>query len=681
MTGFHQKKAWHIFLLLPVFFFLAACAAKTGGVGLRVTPQSAGEDEAAAATTAGTRKAPPRVGWIQYPAGAVTSGFDGKGAPADTAMNFDRILVPDYIDAMMKGIFKANYYMDDAVRSLNTRITIRMTEDLRRLSLYSLFEYILALHRVQAEKRGGTYFFSMIKGKPPTLSGPLVFGRSLPENVDLDSGGDITVLVPFYNITPESLSRVLEQRLPPGTTVLPLKNENLLVINGNPGHLQYALELIRMLDRPQFKDRAIVMVTPTYWEINGFQRKVIELLEAEGTITSLALTRKALVFIPLERLNSLMVIAADSLWAERVLYWLEKLDVPEAAGEARNVYAYKLKNVEVASVVDVLRSMTSLMGKAGAGAQEKEKVTLKVGGEAEIVPIRETNTVVLVTTPVMYRKYREILDKIDVPRSQVFVEVIIGEVTLRDSREIGVEFWFDKYLENKGFGTKGGLGVGSDGVRGTITGRLSGTEFEILLNGLLTNKRIDIISTPKLTVAENAEAEISVGNNVPVISSESGLMSSQAESTTTNYYPYRSIQYLDTGIILKVKASVLTDRKIALELNQEVSEASENTLTDIASPEILKRSIKTTMIVREGETAFIGGLIQRKQTRGGTGIPFLSRIPLLGNLFKKSNREHQRSELVMFITARTLRRRMDMQEIVEGVRKVFSNDLPLEIVQ
>ena len=680
MTGSHQKKPWFAFLLPPILFFLAACAAKTGGPGLRVSPGSEAADEAAVETTAGTRKQKPRIGWIQHPAGTITSGLEREKDPADTAMNFDRIPVPDYIDAMMKGVFKANYYMDDSVRSLNTRITIRMTEDLRRLSLYSLFRHILALHQVHVEKRGGTYFFSMIKGKPPALQGPLVFGRNLPDSVDLDSGGDITILVPFYNISPESLSRVLEQRLPPGTTVLPLKSENLLVINGNPGHLQYALELVRILDRPQFKNRAIVMVTPTYWDANGFRRKVIELLEAEGTITPLALERKALVFIPLERLNSLMVIAADSLWAERVLYWLEQLDVPEAAGESRNVYAYKLKNVEVASVVDVLRSMTTLTERAGAGSDEKNKNTLKVGGEAEIIPIRETNTVVLVTTPVLYRQYREILDKIDVPRSQVFVEVIIGEVTLRDSREIGVEFWFDKYLENKGFGTRGGLGIGADGARGTITGRLSGTEFEILLNGLLTNKRIDIISTPKLTVAENAEAEISVGNNVPVISSESGLMSNQTDATTS-YFPYRSIQYLDTGIILKVKASVLTDRKIALELDQEVSEASENTLTDIASPEILKRSIKTTMIVREGETAFIGGLIQRKQTRAGTGIPFLSRIPLLGNLFKKSNRENQRSELVMFITARTLRRRVDMQEIVEGVRKVFSNDLPLERVE
>ena len=448
------------------------------------------------------------------------------------------------------------------------------------------------------------------------------------------------------------------------------------------------------------------MVSPKFWNIYDFGEKLKQLLEADGIDLKQVEEARSLLLIPLEKLNSLLVISSVNEWAERVLYWLKTLDVPEAAGESRNVYAYKLKNVEVDSVFQVLKEFAkeglgpnrkSAPASLASSKTTKTKPTAeKIDESISVIPVKETNTLVIVASPVEYREIRDIIQKIDVPRNQVFVEVIIGEISLDSETQLGLEFWIDKYLYRTSFGTKGGLGVfngyNSDGSNAIpsgsnafLRGTLPGTDFEILLNALVTDSKIDIISTPKLTVAENAEAEITVGADVPVISSESGGYNQLGQSSsgdqttgTQNYFPYRSVQYISTGIILKVKAAILSDNKIGLEISQEISEAQENKLTDISSPEILKRTIKTTMIVKEGEIAFIGGLIQEKKTDSKSGIPVLSKIPLLGSLFRKSSRRSRKTELVVFINSKTIRKSSEMKEIVDGVKKNIAEYIYME---
>jgi general secretion pathway protein D len=425
-------------------------------------------------------------------------------------------------------------------------------------------------------------------------------------------------------------------------------------------------------------------------------------------------------------------------WVDRVLYWLEKLDIPEAAGEAKKVFIYKLKNVDVEAAAEVLwsyqygtgaqmpttgASTSGITGRSikktpsrdardegptrqttgrttgrttGLTPGQRFRQTLKqaVSGEefqeeASVIPVLETNSLVIVATPVEYKKYLDIIKRIDVPRSQVFVEVVIGEVSLDKGSQLGLEFWINRYLYRTSFGTKGGLGVykGTDdqgnillpsGSNFFVNGTLPGTQFEILINALVENSKINIISTPKITVLENEEAEISVGSDVPVIASESAVYGGGGEGQSGGLYPFRSVQYISTGIILKVKPAILTDDKISLEIQQEISEALENKKSDISSPEILKRTIKTTMIVKEGEIAFIGGLFQKKLSTTASGIPVVSRIPLLGSLFKNTKKQIKKTELVVFINSKTIRKQNDMKDIVEGIKKMYSDEIYME---
>ena len=662
--------------------------------------------------------------WVQQPIEGESVVSSAGAKQAQYLMNFDDIAVPDFIETMMTGVFKQNYLITDSARAATRRITVKMTEDLKADRAFALFTQILRMVDITVEKKENIYVFDAAeKGRIATMRGALIYGRRIPDNLNLTGGEEVTMLVPFYNIDPGILKAVLEKMMPPQAVVIPVPELNLLVINGNYEDIKYTLSFIDLLDRSQFKEKAILMATPEYWDIDAFETKVMELLAAEGINPAITEKSGGILFIPIQKLNSLIVISSVSEWIQRVLYWLEKLDIPEAAGEAKKVFAYKLKNVQVDAVYEILQSysrgtspdlsrLSRTRSSQGRGSGVKgDNTTGKTdnpspGGQnvnvrdlpgAEgnrkpgvgsdslteepviIIPVLETNSVVIIATPVEFKKYRDIIQRIDVPRQQVFVEVIIGEVSLDRSTQLGIEFWINRYIRNTQFGTKGGLGVykGQDEAGNILAplgsnlfagGVLEKGQYELLMNALVQNSQINIISTPKLTVVENEQAEISVGSDVPVIASETAISTGQVG----NLYPIRSVQYINTGIILKVKAAILTDNKISLEISQEVSEALENKTSDISSPEILKRTIKTTLIVNEGEIAFIGGLFQKKLSTGGSGIPVLSRIPLLGSLFKNEKKQIKKTELVVFINSKTIRKNNDMKEIVEAVKKLYS---------
>ena len=704
-----------------ILLMTAACAARKQP--LNVIKSGPVETKKATEKKTAEKKKKGKYVWVQQPIeqGSVVSSGIKKGTPY--LMNFENITIPDFIDAMMSGVFKQNYLMTDAVKAVGGRFTIKMTEDLKVENAFQLFKQILAMYNISVEKKQNTYVFDQVKTAVVTLKGPVIYGRRVPERFPINDDDEVVFMVPFYNITPEALKAIIQAQLPGQAMVFPVNQLNLLVINGSYEDIKYILAFIDLLDRAQFKDKTILMVTPEYWDIDDFELKVKDLLAAEGVSLDAMEKTRTIMFIPIEKLNSLIVISSVKEWVERVLYWLKKLDIPEAAGESKKVYAYKLRNVDVEAVAEVLQAYRSgtIGGGYGSSLSRKQgttgsrttkdktgKTTRTTGrttqsissriaqrtsgygveegmDEVAIVPVFETNSIVIVATPVEYKKYLDIIKRIDVPRNQVFVEVIIGEVTLDKATQLGLEFWMNRYLYQNSFGTKGGLGVyqgqddeGNDlvtpGTNFFLNGTLPGSQFEVLINALVENSKINIISTPKITVLENEEAEISVGSDVPVISTESGISSGQTAGGT-GYYPFRSVQYINTGIILKVKAAILSGNKISLEVEQEISEALENKKSDISSPEILKRTIKTTMLVNEGEIAFIGGLFQNKLTTAGSGIPVLSRIPLLGNLFKNSTRQVRKNELVVFINSKTLRKSNDMREIVDGVKKMFSDQI------
>ena len=457
-----------------------------------------------------------KIQWVQksLKKGLLVSSPEEK-ATVPYLWDFDNIDVVRFIDVTMTEVFKLNYLITDSIKAIKKKFSIKMTQDLPREKAFILFQKILNLYNIGIRKAENVYVFEQIKAAKIELRGPFIYGREIPQQIKIGNFDEVTFLIPFFNIPSNKLSGLISNYLSPPSTLVSIDDLNILVVNGKLGEIRQVLSLVNLLDRLQFKEKSIVMITPKYWGIIDFANKLEELLSAEGIAVKSDPKSKGIVLIPIENLNSLLIISPFNPWAERVIYWLNHLDIPEAAGEAKKVFTYKLRNIEVDSIDEVLKTYieenrtstptsTPVPSKSASKSKSKKSITKSSTDNSSIIPVKETNSVVIIATPVEYQHFMEIIKKVDIPRNQVFVEVIVGEISLDKSSEFGLEFWMNQYLYQTEFGTKGGLGVykGTDdsgstiipsGSNAFIKGVLPGTQYEILLNALISDSLINII--------------------------------------------------------------------------------------------------------------------------------------------------------------------------------------------
>ncbi|MBL4591756.1 MAG: type II and III secretion system protein [Phycisphaerales bacterium] len=202
-----------------------------------------------------------------------------------------------------------------------------------------------------------------------------------------------------------------------------------------------------------------------------------------------------------------------------------------------------------------------------------------------------------------------------------------------------------------------GLGLGGSGL---TVGILSGN-VDASINAFASNRRVKILSTPILVARSGGAAEIQVGTDVPIITSQRAA-SNQSGSSSTDIL--QSIEYRSTGVILRIEPIVFSDDRIDLTISQEVSSTIDVQNSSISSPTISNRSINTQLSLEDGETAVLGGLIQESRIHDVKGIPILKDIPGIGHLFSNDNISVDRTELVVLITAYVLRGQADKDQFV-----------------
>lgn len=276
-------------------------------------------------------------------------------------------------------------------------------------------------------------------------------------------------------------------------------------------------------------------------------------------------------------------------------------------------------------------------------------------GDVTVVPDEESNALVFTSSPRNFERLRQIVRELDNPRREVFIECLIAEVQLNDKGELGIQ-WnaaFTNSLENaeegtQSLGTDFGLDALSDGLRYTTTSdKLTG-----LLRALKTEGRLNILSSPKILVMENSAAELSVGQEVPYVTNS---------RVTTNGDTVNTIQYRNVGIILQVTPQVNDDGLVKLVVHPEVSSIAPDSQSvpiseGVRSPTFNRNFADTTIVIRTGETAVIGGLIQDSLSETRFSIPFLGDIPILGHLFGNTIREKKKQEIVVFLTPHVIER-------------------------
>ena len=418
--------------------------------------------------------------------------------------------------------------------------------------------------------------------------------------------------------------------------------------------------------------------------------------------------------VPIDRLQSILLISSTSAALREVEIWVHRLDRPGISVDKR-LYVYNVQNAKATDLGGILGQIFST-GKESVSTPEREvqlapglspvEITAKGdqaatgnpadsraatnrttsdgdGGVAlpssrsvEIIADDVRNALVILATPQDYRMVELALVKLDVVPLQVLIEASIIEVSLKDDLNYGIEWFFKNSIERgnvtEGRGTldlgEPGLSALSPSFSYTIVD--TAEQVRVALNALEQESEVNVLSSPSLMVLDNQTAYISVGDEIPVPARQS-VSNINPDSPTVN-----EIRFRQTGVTLTVTPRVNSGGLVTMEIKQEVSNAVSTTSSEIDAPTIQLRQIESTVAINSGETIVLGGLIQDTQTNAESGIPILHRIPLLGKLFGQTRDEVRRTELLVMITPRVIRNRNEAKDVTEEFKRKLRGITP-----
>ena len=404
--------------------------------------------------------------------------------------------------------------------------------------------------------------------------------------------------------------------------------------------------------------------------------------------------------LPVERLNSVIVVTPRAAYLEEARRWIEKLDKPDLNSAEARLHVYAVKNGSAKQLADVLNGIYGGQAATGTGptssgvapalvpvaastairpaaavssAARSPQVdvsaqsvnTVQLNNSVRVVADDMRNALIIHAPAAQMERIEAALAKLDTPAKQVLIEASIVEVTLTDELSYGTQWLFSN--------TRAGGGTGdsllttsttASGIGGALTGfsytlRSAAGNVRAVLNALSDKSLVKVISTPSLMVLDNHTATIVVGNQQPIRSSE---------TVTDGGVRSTSIQYKDTGVSLSVKPSVNAGSMVTMQINQAVTDVG---AVDQATGQraFLQRQIDSKVAVRSGESLVLGGLIRDNNTDGSAGVPGLHEVPLLGALFGTKTRNTTQTELLVIITPKVVQSDADLRDAGDEIKQ------------
>lgn len=594
----------------------------------------------------------------------------------DITLNFNDTDIHEVARTILGDILNRNYAINDAVKG---KVSLNTSRPLSRDALIPTLDSLLFMHGALL-RDNGTLIEIVPQGAGQSGGAPQLQLRS-----DL---GYQTLVIPLRYISVKEMEKILKTVASDSARITLDEPHNLLLMSGSRTELATLVSTIDTFDVNQLKGMSIGL-----FRLQSVDTRTI-LTELESVFGDNASGPMAglLRFVPIERLNTIMVITPQQQYLKSAQQWITRLDrMDSLASTALHVYKVKHGKAEhLAGLLDQLfegqRNTASVPVNQGSGprspsptqaaAATTSKAVLRSDGRltpvsslqgignVSIIADKENNSLLVMATQADYAAIELALHKLDVLPQQVLVEATIVEVTLSGDLNYGLD-WFFK----NGFSGSDKSGQGSLTSPQSSTGLsykvLDGVgDIRALFTALASDNRINIISSPSLMVLDNQSASIKVGDQVPISTSETINTSNNASNLITT-----SVQYRDTGVLLEVTPQIKDGGMVVLEINQDVSDASVTTSSGIQSPTINQRQIQTTVAVQSGETLVLGGLIRENKDNGNSGIPGLKDVPGVGALFGSSSKTTRRTELVVMITPTAIKSRNEAREVTEEFKR------------
>jgi general secretion pathway protein D len=435
-------------------------------------------------------------------------------------------------------------------------------------------------------------------------------------------------------------------------------------------------------------------------------------------------------FLPITRLSAIMVVASEPSLLSEAQAWIDRLD--KGNQSERTLRVYYVKNGKATDLANTLsrvftgaaalpagptaviapmeafqapvdggfQTMTGQPGATGGLAEPPtadgtgeppgdpdfvsatsdspppdEGAVAVVSGQPaagpptlRVIADAANNSLLIYATPAEHDAIEKALQRLDILPLQVLIEATIAEVTLNDQLKYGVEYYFNS---QRARGAARGEGLSIAGIGSLLTTGIApglnllinpGDGPDIVITALSALTDVKVISSPQVVVQDNRTALLKVGDQVPV-TVQQAVSIEDPDAPLVN-----SIQYVDTGVILRVTPRINSGGLVTCDVEQEVSSVSSDSLTGVLTPTISIRKIRSTVSVQSGQTVALGGLISESRNDNSTGLPGLSRAPVIGGLFGTKDQGLTRTELIVFITPRVIGSAEDARDVTKELR-------------
>jgi len=630
------------------------------------------------------------------------------------------------VKAILGDMLGQNYVIAPGVQGT---VTLGTPKPVSPAEAMNLLEMVLGWNNARLVYTGGRYNIipadQALAGSVAPRTGPASSAR----------GYEVRV-VPLRFISASEMKKVLEPYARPNAIVNVDATRNLITLAGTRTELENYLRTVEIFDVDWLSGMS-VGVFPLQ---SGRATRVVADLEKVFGNDSKTPSAGMFRFMPLEGANAVLVITPQPAYLDQIQQWLERIDGAGEGSrlfsyelkhvKARDL-AERLAEVFGASAggssgsdrstggpgnvslmpgtdpvqindgglnsttgsVDFGSSSGGSSGGLGSGSMSLNQrgegngaVTLEVDGtRVGVAAVEETNTLLVRASPSVWNSIREVVEKLDVMPMQVHLEAQIAEVALTGDLSYGVNWFIERAMTDNGLGPFNPPG-GTPGVSGpsgwsTLAGSIGGVsgagavwtlvknDAAAVITALDEVSDVRLLQTPSVFVKNNEEANFTVGSRIPVssVTVNPGL---GGDST------FSQVQYLETGTILKVRPRITKDGMVYLDIVQEVSSPGSEPDAN-GNVRINTRRMKTQAVVPGGETVMLAGLISDSATEGSSGIPGLSRLPIIGGLFGKKTNSTERSEVIILITPTVIRDPRESTNLTDEYSRRFRAMEPL----
>ncbi|HEL5041529.1 TPA: type II secretion system secretin GspD [Stenotrophomonas maltophilia] len=640
----------------------------------------------------------------------------------EATFNFEGESVHAVVKAILGDMLGQNYVIAPGVQGTVTLATPKPVSPAQALNL---LEMVLGWNNARMVYSGGRY---NIVAADQALAGTVA-----PSTAPAASARGFEVrVIPLQFISATEMKKVLEPYARPNAIVNVDSGRNVITLGGTRAELENYMRTVEIFDVDWLSGMSVGVFPIQSGKAEQVAADLEKVFGEESKTPSAGMFR----FLPLENANAVLVITPQVRYLDQIQQWLDRIDT--AGGSAR-LFSYELRYIKARDLAERLSeafassgnrggsspaslapgAMPSQLGSDGDRGMDSNNssnfgstpgsgssgtgngsmnlpqrqsgnvsVSLEVEGDrVGVSAVEETNTLLVRSTPQAWRSIREVIEKLDVMPLQVHIEAQVAEVALEGDLKYGVNWFFDNAVAGRAltgalagvtlpaaaggsWSSFAGAATGGEGLGWAFTGHNGAAVVSAL--DKVTDVRL--LQTPSVFVRNNAEATLNVGDKVPI--------NTTTVNTGIGTSSYSSVQYIDTGVILKVRPRVTRDGTVFLDIVQEVSSASNvpencNPTERNCNPRISTKKLSTEAAVQSGDTIMLAGLITDTATDGSSGIPGLSRIPVVGALFGQKSRTSRRSEVIVLLTPSIVRNGQEARTLTDEYSQRFRAMEPL----